>query len=155
MICFCMFVHGWPVLELRFGLLMLSFYPTGSFILRVKVRLIDARSMQNFDTFSVKFSVFKNFTSATVFSIKCPIFQYELTLTGSSISGIYRVLTSGYLKAWERSIVLNVESNSRRFPGNCCKMFVLFLLIEKIETWRRGKVLGLDVGSGCLITIYS
>ena len=31
-----MFVYGWSVLELRFGLLILSFYPMGSFAFRVK-----------------------------------------------------------------------------------------------------------------------
>ena len=34
--CYCMFVYGWSVLELRFGLLILSFYPVGSFVLRVE-----------------------------------------------------------------------------------------------------------------------
>ena len=33
-----MFVYGWSVLGLRFGLLLLSFYPMGSFVLRVKDR---------------------------------------------------------------------------------------------------------------------
>ena len=32
-----MFVYGWSVLELRFGLLILSFYPKGSFVPRVEV----------------------------------------------------------------------------------------------------------------------
>ena len=31
-----MFAYGWSVLELRFGLLILSFYPKGSFVLKVK-----------------------------------------------------------------------------------------------------------------------
>ena len=31
-----MFVYGWPVLELRFGLFTLSFNPMGSFVLTVK-----------------------------------------------------------------------------------------------------------------------
>ena len=31
-----MFVYGWSVLGLRFGLLVLSFYPMGSFVLRVE-----------------------------------------------------------------------------------------------------------------------
>ena len=30
-----MFVYSWSVLELRFGLLVLSFYPLGFFVLRV------------------------------------------------------------------------------------------------------------------------
>ena len=30
-------VYGWSVLELRFGLFMLSLYPVGSFVLRVEV----------------------------------------------------------------------------------------------------------------------
>ena len=36
-IYYCMFVYDWSVLELRFGLLILSFYPMGSFVLRVEV----------------------------------------------------------------------------------------------------------------------
>ena len=32
-----MIVHGWAVLELRFGLLILSFYPMGSFVQGVEV----------------------------------------------------------------------------------------------------------------------
>ena len=36
-----MFVYGWSVLELRFGLLILSFYRMGSFVLKVGV---DSRS---------------------------------------------------------------------------------------------------------------
>ena len=32
-----MFVYGWSVLVLKFGLLILSFYLMGSFVLRVKV----------------------------------------------------------------------------------------------------------------------
>ena len=31
-----MFVYGWSATGLRFGLLVLSFYPTGSFVLRVE-----------------------------------------------------------------------------------------------------------------------
>ena len=31
-----MFVYGWSVLELRFGLLILPFYPVGSFVHRVE-----------------------------------------------------------------------------------------------------------------------
>ena len=31
-----MFVYGWSVLELGYGLLILSFYPVGSFVLRVE-----------------------------------------------------------------------------------------------------------------------
>ena len=31
-----MFVYGWSVLGLRFGLLILSFYPVGSFVLKVE-----------------------------------------------------------------------------------------------------------------------
>ena len=31
-----MTLYRWSVLELRFGLLILSFYPMGSFVLRVK-----------------------------------------------------------------------------------------------------------------------
>ena len=45
-----------------------------------------------FHTFSVKISVFKTFTSVTVFCIKSPNFQYQVT------SGIYTVLTSGFQK---------------------------------------------------------
>ena len=35
-ICYCMFVYGGSVLGLRFGLLILSFYPMESFVLRMK-----------------------------------------------------------------------------------------------------------------------
>ena len=51
---------------------------------------------QNSDSLSVKFSVLKNFTNATVFSIKSPIFRIYLLLPALSISGIYRVLTLGF-----------------------------------------------------------
>ena len=34
-ICYCMLVYGWSVLGLRFGLLILSFYPMEYFVLRV------------------------------------------------------------------------------------------------------------------------
>ena len=47
------------------------------------------RSMQNFHTSSVKFFVFKNFTSGHSFQCKIPKL---------SISGIYRVLTAGFQK---------------------------------------------------------
>ena len=40
-------------------------------------------SMQNSDTISVKFSVFKNFPSSTIFIIKSPNFQHLQTLTCS------------------------------------------------------------------------
>ena len=40
--------------------------------------------MQTSQTFSVKISVLKNFTSATVFSVISPNFRYLLTLTCSS-----------------------------------------------------------------------
>ena len=33
-ICYCMFVYGWLVLELRFWLFILCFYPMGTFVLR-------------------------------------------------------------------------------------------------------------------------
>ena len=42
-----------------------------------------ALPMQNSDTFSVKFSVYKNFTSATVFNIKTTNFRPLLTFTYS------------------------------------------------------------------------
>ena len=48
---------------------------------------LHALPTQNSDTFAVKFSVFKNFASATVFNIKSPAF---------SISDAYRVLASGF-----------------------------------------------------------
>ena len=50
-----------------------------------------ALPMQNSDTvtFSVKFSIFKNFTSVTVFNIKSPNFQRLLAFTCS----YYKVLT--------------------------------------------------------------
>ena len=48
---------------------------------------------QNSDTFSVRFSVFKNFTSATVFNTKS---RHLLTFRALSISDAYRVLTSGF-----------------------------------------------------------
>ena len=40
-----MFVYGWSVLGLRFGLLILSFYPMGSFVLRVGVDSIQFNSI--------------------------------------------------------------------------------------------------------------
>ena len=36
-----MFVYGWSVLELKFGLLVLSFYPMRSFVLRVEVDSVE------------------------------------------------------------------------------------------------------------------
>ena len=36
-----MFVYGWSVLELKFGLLVLSFYPMRSFVLRVEVDTVE------------------------------------------------------------------------------------------------------------------
>ena len=62
-----------------------------------------------FRSFSVKFSVFLNFTSATVFNIKFPNFQHLLTFTCSCHFWhcTYRVLLSGFQlpqEPWKGSI---------------------------------------------------
>ena len=46
-------------------------------------KVINARPTQNSHTFSVWFSGFKNFTSATVFGIKSLSFRYQLIFTCS------------------------------------------------------------------------
>ena len=59
---------------------------------------ISARATKNSHIFFVKFSVFKNFTNAIVFSIKSTNIWYSLILTSLSISDTNRVLTSGIQK---------------------------------------------------------
>ena len=73
---------------------------------------IDACSVQNVHTFSVKLSVFKNATSATVFSIKSPNFQCQLTLTGSFHFWHLQMLTSGFQKCEKGLLLVSVNQIS-------------------------------------------